>query len=143
MCGWMLEAPGPKKPLCGIFTVLGLIGGLAMYVPLLLDPAVLEVQSSHHSIRYDMESSPIFVRMPLLYWECLYVVIIGVPALISSTRGVPLLGTAVVVSAGLTHVFFWYATVSVWCFFAAVLSLYLCYAFWKMPAMVRLRTASP
>jgi hypothetical protein len=137
MCGFVLEPPGPKRPLCGFFTLLGLIGGLTMYVPLLLDPAVLQVQASHHSLYYDMETSPVFARMPLIYWELLYVVIVAVPALISQTSGVPLLGVAVVVSAGITHVFFWYATVSVWCFFAAVLSLYLCYAFWKMPATVR------
>jgi uncharacterized protein DUF6629 len=137
MCGFVLEPPGPKRPLCGTFAALGLIGGLTMYLPLLLDPSVLVVRTSHHSIYYDMESSPVFMRLPLLYWECVYVVIIGVPALISKTSGVPLLGVAVVVSAGLTHVFFWYATVSVWCFFAAILSLYLCYAFWKMPALGR------
>jgi hypothetical protein len=137
MCGSVLESPGPKKILCGCFVALGLIGGLTMYVPLLLDPAVLQVRTSHHSLYYDLESSPVFVRMPLIYWELLYVVIVAVPALISRTSGIFLLGVAVVVSAALTHVFFWYATVSVWCFFAAVLSLYLCYAFWKMPAAMR------
>ena len=134
LCGSVLERSVPKRILCGCFAVLGLIGGLTMYVPLLLDPAALEVQATYHSLYYNMESSPVFVRMPLIYWETLYVVIIGVPALISQTRGVPLLGIAVVVSAGLTHIFFSYATVSVWCFFAAVLSLYLCFAFRKMPA---------
>ena len=137
MCGFVLEPPGPKKRLCGTFVVLGLIVGLTMYVPLLLNPAALQVRSTHHSLYYDMESSPVFVQVPLIYWEMLYLVIVAVPALISQTRGVPLLGVALVVSAAVTHIFFWYATVSVWCFFAAVLSLYLCYAFWRMPAMVR------
>jgi hypothetical protein len=137
LCGSVLERRGPKKVLCICFAVLGLIGGLTMYVPLLLNPAILEVQATHHSLYYNMETSPVFERVPLIYWELVYVVIVAVPALISKTGGIFLLGVAVVVSAALTHIFFPYATVSVWCFFAAILSLYLSYAFWKMPVEVR------
>ena len=136
LCGLILEPPGPTKPLCGGFAVLGLIGGLTMYVPLLFDPAGLQVQASHHSLHYEVESSPVFARVPLIYWEIVYIVIIAVPTLIAKTSGVPLLGVALVVSAAITHVFFGHATVSVWCFFAAVLSLYLCYAFRQMPAAI-------
>jgi uncharacterized protein DUF6629 len=140
MCGWLLEPPGPKRLLCGCFAALGLIGGLAMYVPLLLDPGVLVVRTSHHSIHYDMARSPAFVWMPMIVWELLYVAIVAVPPMLSRTTGIFLFSIGLVASAAISQIFFWYATASVWCFFAAILSLYLCLAFWRMPvAFFRVR----
>jgi hypothetical protein len=140
MCGTLLEPPGPKRFLCGCFAVLGLIGGLAMYVPLLLEPGDLVVRTSHHSIHYDMEKSPAFVWMPMIVWEILYVAIVAVPPMLSRTTGIFLFSIGIVVSAAISQIFFWYATASVWCFFAALLSLHLCLAFRRMPAaMMRMR----
>jgi hypothetical protein len=42
---------------------------------------------------------------------------------------------AIVLSASVSHVFFWYASASVWCFFAALLSIYLCFSFHGIPEL--------
>jgi hypothetical protein len=41
--------------------------------------------------------------------------------------------TGLVVSAVISHVYFIYAFASIWCFFAALLSLYLGYLFHNLP----------
>ena len=69
----LLGAAGTRRSFsAGCFAVLGLIGGQSTYLPLLLDPGILDMRTSHHSIYYDMEKSPAFVWMPMIIWEILY-----------------------------------------------------------------------
>ena len=55
--------------------------------------------------------------------------------MMSRTTGFIFISGGIVLSAAVSHLFFWYAWVSVWCFFAAMLSVYLCYSFYGMPVL--------
>jgi hypothetical protein len=61
-----------------------------------------------------------------------YAIIILVPLLISSNRRVNFLGSLISLSVVITYILFSYAFISVWCFFAAILSIYLVYAINKL-----------
>jgi hypothetical protein len=134
-CAFLTESRVRKKRLLACFAVLGLVGGLALFLPLLVSPETLTLQVRGHSIFYDITQSAAFRVMPALCWLALYVGIVGTPLLIAPSRGFTFLGIALVVAALVSQVFYWYAVISVWCFFAALLSLYLCFSFRRLPRL--------
>ena len=134
-CAFFLEPPGAKKWLLGGITLAGLFIGAMLYVPVLLDPALVMPRAAHHSIYYDISGSSAFRLMAFEWWQFLYVIVVASPPIVAPSRGFFIFGIAIVVSAAVSHVFFWYASASVWCFFAAILSLYLCFSFYRLPAV--------
>jgi hypothetical protein len=108
--------------------------GLLYYLPLAahFDDWVT-VRAVHHSIRYDYSSLPIAQGIAGWVWAGLYLAAVCCPLALARDRHFRILGFAVAASAALSFVLFWYAFTSVWCFFAAVLSLYLGYAFYRLP----------
>lgn len=135
LCGFLLEPEGKRKWIQGAAALLGLSGGLVLFVPLAWNPAYLTVRSPHHSVFYDLSALPILAWIPMEVCELLYLAVVALPPLLSRTTGFFLFSIAIVISAVISHAFFWYASASVWCFFAAVLSLYLCISFHGMPAL--------
>lgn len=133
MCAFFTEPDVRKKRFLAFFSFLGFVGGLMLYLPVLLNPDILFLGVKNHSIVYDITRSAAFQVVPRAWWQVSYVVIVGMPMLIAPARGFVLLGGALVVAAAVSHVFYWYAFASVWCFFAAILSLYLCFSFWRLP----------
>jgi hypothetical protein len=105
--------------------------GVAYYVPAAADggrglgPAVVG-----HSVRYDFSAVPAAGGWA---WLALYLVAVCGPLLASRDRSLRPLGAAVAVSAVVAYALFEYAFASVWCFLAAVLSLYLAYALHRVP----------
>jgi len=113
-----------KRLFIGI-TIFGAVAGAVVYITVLLHPGWLSVVVEGHHIVYDVSSpyrGPIPVGIPP---SALYGVIILVPLLFSSHRHIRIFGGLVAASMVLASVLYGYAFVSVWCFFAAVLSLYL------------------
>jgi Na+/melibiose symporter-like transporter len=133
LCGFILEPRGKKKWLLGCFALMGLGGGLALFVPLLANSEILELIPMNHSLHYDIQSSPVFLWLPSVWCDALYVAMVAVPPMVSRTNGFFLFSIGLVVAAAVSHVFFWYATASVWCFFAAMLSVQLCLSFRGLP----------
>ena len=131
---FLLEAPGKRKWLFGFVAALGLLGGLILYLPLAWDPALLTPTPHHHAIHYEMERSPPLRWMSFATWQGLYMIVVALPPLLSPSRGFFLFGVAIVLSSAASHVFYGNASPSVWCFFAAVLSAFLCFSFRAMPA---------
>jgi hypothetical protein len=135
-CAFLTEANIRMKLLMGSLALLGLVGGLLLYVPILANPEVLTLKVRNRSLFYDIPKSPAMEVLPAIWWEVLYVAVVGIPLLISPTRGFVLLGIALVVAAVASHLFYSYAFISVWCFFAAMLSLYICFSFRRLPSTV-------
>jgi hypothetical protein len=110
-----------------------------LYYPVASDPQQwLSTDVAHHSIRYSVGELPGFQLLPRVVWRFGYVLAICVPLILgrvgSGGRGnltaAALVGALFVAS----YVLFWYAFLSVWCFFAAVVSGLLCIAFHRLPA---------
>ena len=94
---------------------------------MLLHPGWMMVAVREHSINYSFSvpwRSPI--HLPITP-AALYALTILVPLLFSSHRTIRIFGVLAVLSSVLASTIYGYAYVSVWCFFAAVLSLYLAY----------------
>ncbi len=127
LCSYLLE---PGKVRRRVFLGLGIFGALAggvVYFTILFHPDWMSVAVRQHSIVYHVESTyrgSISIPIPA---SALYAVIVLVPLLFSSLRYLRIFGVLVALSVVLASVSYGYAFVSVWCFFAAVLSLYLAY----------------
>jgi len=106
-----------------------------LYYPLLVGPeSLFTTKVEHHSIRYDyFDGLEIYrhVARPLL--QGLYLGSIALPMALGSQSFGRIPGLVLGISALVAALIFDYAFVSVWCFFAAVLSVYCCYFFHQLP----------
>lgn len=121
------------------FTVLAVASAAwfgVFYLPILTGPeSLLSTRIVHHSIRYDYPGLAVYQYVPRPLLRVLYFLCVAVPLALgseSSLGRVP--GLVFAASAVLSAVVFEYAFVSVWCFFAAVLSAYLAWMFYTLPA---------
>jgi hypothetical protein len=103
--------------------------GIFLYLPILLEPERhLSVAVVHHSIHYDYTAVPLVQLVSPLPLRILYLATCAVPLLGCSDARVRWFGGLLLASALLAQVVFQHAFASVWCFFAAALALYLCWA---------------
>lgn len=110
-----------------VYFILGMAGGLfgaSLYFPLLVQPDWLSIQTQQGSIFYQLVLiyDSIF---PHLVVRSTYILLVTLPLLLSSANRVRNLGWLLTISIVISTLFFNYAFVSVWCFFAAVLSAYI------------------
>ncbi len=107
--GWSLGGLG-----CGY--------GALLYLPLVFQPDWLTVQVVRHSIEYD-------TRLLFDPWvsqevdRLVYALIVLIPFALASNRALKGFGATIALSAITSHWLLHQVFVSVWCFFAAVLSL--------------------
>lgn len=110
--------------------VLGFTYGALLYLPLVFQPAWLAVQVFHHSIQYDTH----LIFDPWLSQDIdrlIYAVIILIPFALASNPALKGFGATIALSATpcgyreacASHWLLHQVFVSVWCFFAAILSL--------------------
>lgn len=116
------EANPIMQRISGSLGVIGLIYGALLYLPLVFQPDWLVVQVFHHSIEYDTRL--IFdLWFPQEVDRLIYALIILIPFLLASSRALKGFGATIALSAIASHWFLYQVFVSVWCFFAAILSL--------------------
>jgi hypothetical protein len=125
--------PGRKRLFIGL-SVLTSAWFWILFYPLLVNPEILSIESVHHSLQYRYSELPVRQYIPRPALIALYILSIAVPMMLGQNvfGKFPLvffLGSAVVAA-----VVFHYAFISVWCFFAAVLTTYLCVVFYRVPA---------
>ena len=117
------------------FLLLSIIGGLygaSLYFPLLLNEGWLAVQVVKGSILYE----PVLVYddfIPRTGLRIIYAAIIGLALLFSSVERVRIFGVIILLSVIVGFLFFAYAFTSIWCFLAAVLSIYVLYIVQRIP----------
>ncbi|HEX3148107.1 MAG TPA: DUF6629 family protein [Gemmataceae bacterium] len=130
-----LAPPGPSRELFYMLVAVGLTFGSVGYCPVAMNTDLWpEATLVQHSIRYDFSNLPLTVRAGEGTWAFLYLAIVALPLLLLPDRRIKILGLLLIASAALAFLLFRYAFASVWCFFAAVLSLYLCLVLNRVPA---------
>ena len=132
-CAFLTAENARNKGILACFAFLGFAGGVVLYLPLLLNPEVLILTVRSHSIFYDITQSAMYQMLPLIWWRILYLVIVAIPMVVSPSQGFLLFGIALLVAAVVSQFIYWYAFTSVWCFFAAILSVHLCFSFRRLP----------
>lgn len=117
--------PRLRRLFLGI-TAFGLLFGASMYLPLLYQPGWMQVAIVNHAIDYELR----FVSdtyLPQSTLTAVYAAVILVPLMLSSDRGHSILGVLVLLSGLATWAFFDWVFISVWCYFAALISMYIFY----------------
>lgn len=104
-----------------------------LFYPVVTGPiSNLSIEIVHHSIRYDISNLPVNQEVPRPLLRMLYFLCVAVPLATGSGKRSRWPGILFAGSAILAAIIFEHAFVSVWCFFAAWLSGYLCWYFWVM-----------
>jgi hypothetical protein len=110
-----------------VLTVAGFLYGGLLYVPLLFDPGLLTIEVINSSIHYTTDYIfNSYVPPYTSFW--VYAAIILTPLLLASHQKINWLGGLIFGSALVTYLMYSYAFISVWCFFAAIVSIYLLFA---------------
>lgn len=130
--GFLLFATGIWPILCPLAVYLGeknslkrkvifglvIVGGcLGIYLFGFVITHGVQLEKFSGNLLYDLTVIPLFA--PLKY---LYLLVTSLPFVLSERRPVRLFGLAAIASFGLANLFYNLTFVSVWCFFAAVLS---------------------
>jgi hypothetical protein len=132
-CSIFLDPRPQYRWILVLDTLVGLAGGVVLFLPLVLDPSMLVTGVVHHSLQYNILRPPWFRAIPLIAWQAAYLVVIALPLAIAPQKKELGFCIVLVSTAVLSHLFFAHAFASVWCFAAAILSLYLGYVFYKLP----------
>ena len=129
-----LERRRMGKWCLAVGALFGLALGCVLYLPMALDAGEwLGVTVVHHSIRYNPRGLPVFDILPHEFWDAAYGAFVLSPFLLASVEGrFAVFRLLLTVSVAVSFVAFREAFVSVWCFFAALLSSQLCYVFYKL-----------
>lgn len=127
LASYLVEPGKIRKRVIAGFTLFGAFTGSLVYAVILFHPEWMTVSIREHSILYSYtvpyRSS---IHLPVTP-AALYAMTILVPLFVSSNSRIRIFGVLAILSMMFTAEVFSYAYVSVWCFFAAVLSLYLVY----------------
>jgi hypothetical protein len=127
LCSYLVEPGKIRKRVIGGCAIFGAFAATLVYSAMLFHPDWMSVAARGHSILYDF-SIPWrgSIHLPATP-ATLYALTILVPLLFSSHRLIRIFGGLVALSGVLASAAYGYAYVSVWCFFAAVLSLHIVY----------------
>ncbi len=127
LCSYLVEPGKIHKRIFGGCAIFGAFAGTLVYAAMLFHPEWMSVAVRENSVTYDF-SFPYrsAIHIPVTP-AALYALTILVPLLFSSHKLISIFGVLVVLSMVLASETYSYAYVSVWCFFAAALSLYLVY----------------
>jgi O-antigen ligase len=121
-----LEENKLLKSILRLLAIAGFLFGSLLYFPLLINRNWIEIEVIKGSIYYVTKF--FFDNItPNNFSFFLYAIIILIPLLISSYRSVNVLGGLIALAAVITYLMYHYAFISVWCFLAAVISIYLVY----------------
>lgn len=124
LSAWLIESKKQPSALFMGCTTLGLLLGVSLFVPLVLAPGTVDVKLARHSILYDPQLiwdgilSRTFVRV-------VYAAIICAPLVMSSNAHIRIFGILITVSVIGGFLFAAYAFTSIWCFVAAIISIYI------------------
>ncbi len=131
---WLFERNPTRKRIAGGIAVIGFVYGLTIFLPSFLIGDWLRVEIAGRSLDYKttLIYEDIASRTVL---KLIYAALVVGALLICSDRRIQLFGGLILLSLLLTYAFFAYAFISVWCFFAAILSAYLAVIIWRDTAL--------
>lgn len=127
---WLTESDRSTRRLLMCLLMIGLIGGSGLFLPIALDSTMLKVSATRGVLAYEFPIPGLIAKVqPMIHLG--YLAIIALPLMIASRKRKELLVFSVllVASAIVSHLHYWYAFTSIWCFFAAAISLTLAVLF--------------
>ena len=131
---WYKEEHPLRRRVLLAMTVTSTAWLFVVYLPIALGPR--ELLTTHivdHSIAYDYPDLPLFQVVPRAVLNLLYGLTVVAPLLMRSDKKAIVPGLIIAASAIACLLIFHHAFVSVWCFFAAMLAVYLVWVFRTLP----------
>jgi len=128
------ETDRPRRRLFIALAAVSTFWFWVLYLPLVVDAeSYLSTYIVHHSIQYDIFRLPVYKYISVWPLRVFYFLCVAIPMAAGSSGighrpGLVFAATALVVG-----IFYGYAFVSVWCFFAALMTFYLIWVFHSMP----------
>lgn len=119
-----------RRPLYLAFAILGAMLGSVLYVPYFAHEGWLVTRFLQNAIQYD-GIELLDLIMPRETTNLLYVLIVISPVFLASDRDIRIFGALIIAALAMTYFFFSFAYISVFCFGAAAISLYLTYMIFK------------
>lgn len=130
LTAFIIEQNKTKKKIYLIATIAGTIFASLLYFPLLMGEGKVLVQVVQNSIQYDMDIFyDSFVSRKIT--GVIYALFIVAPLLTSSDKHMKHFGWVITLAGLPTYFFYYHAYTSVWCFFAAIASIYITYIIFK------------
>ena len=122
---WLLETDPTRKRFLLFLTAFGFCYGLSIFIPLLQE-GWLSVEVARNSLDYraTMIYDGVIDRTVI---RIVYALQVVTAFMVSTNPKVRLFGILILLSVIAAFIFYKYAFVSVWCFFAALLSFYIAY----------------
>ncbi|MBU0686233.1 MAG: hypothetical protein KKB81_00070 [Candidatus Margulisbacteria bacterium] len=127
------EVNRPVKRLLFVLTVIGFGVGVAAYAPLLIGAITLDTKVIGHSIAYATTRPNILKEIYIVF----YLLAVVPPFLIGSDVKLKIFGFLLIGSILLAEFINKAAFDSVWCFFSAILSLFIVYIMLTLPKYVK------
>ena len=121
------------KDFLWILTLVGLGVGLATYLPILLGRVAFVTEVVSRSISYTVQRAQIYNDL----FAALYLMAVIPPFLIVNDFRLKIFGYLLLLSVILSEIYYSFAFDSVWCFFSAVLSLFIVYIMHKLPSTAK------
>jgi hypothetical protein len=129
---WIIERRPKVKLRLLTIALIGLLFGASLYLPLWIYPDWLSVVIVHASIVYQTQLIyDRFLSRDMIY--LIYLAIVLCPLYLSNLDRVRFFAGLIALSMIASRYFFNYAFVSIWCFWAALLSLYIVYIVKTLP----------
>jgi len=113
----MVENKGERRKIQRVFVAIGITESLYQFYCMLNYPAHAEILGHH--IYYHIDHPDTFKYLEPAF----YIAAIIVSPFFTSVRKMWLVGMAILISCIITVIFFQHYTVSVWCFFASIISM--------------------
>lgn len=110
-----------RKNIFYVLSIVGFIFGLYLYFPILMNRVELHPTIVGHSLSY--LPGNYYSTIPITIDFALYLAICPLSLLLSSHKCIREISLIVLLAFGISYIFFYYALSSVWCFFAAIISL--------------------
>lgn len=117
---FLVEPHVPRKALLGILTVAGIFLSSFLLVSLWHQAPDFSAQGCH--IIYTFYPVIVFAFLPTLWTAVVYCLATIAPFFISSKRHMKIFGLLIALSCIAAYLFFTIYFISVWCFFAAIIS---------------------
>lgn len=119
-----------KKGIYLITTIVGAVFATFLYFPLLMGEDKVLVAIVDNSIQYDMKLLyDSFVSRKIT--GVIYALFIVVPLITATDKHMKHFGWVIILAGLPTYFFYYHAFTSVWCFFAAIASIYITYIIFK------------
>lgn len=123
---YVLEDKPHKIKLLKTLTIISTLFGLSLFLPIIMGKSILMISQIQHSFVYEVEFLHMQI-MPRVSVRGMYAIFILLPLFYSSHKQIRIFAVIILLSLISSALIYGYAFISVWCFFAALMSIYLVY----------------